>query len=368
MIESYALRYIGKVMGWSFEVENRETTWLRLISDFKYDSYRDFWAGSRFAEALLNWLQQFDPPDRQTAYDFVRQQLIFISTTELQHLVNRTLPVYASKMIAIRVANKLGVPPYLIWGRDDTRQSYEETLRRTLFVGLSDGARIDVFRRANAGIIANDQVALGYELSSEKWQELHSDLKERTQDEHATFEIIFLINDFNGSGMTLLRFERGQWKGKLTKLAQSYCEQRELFSSDCSIAIHHYISTQQANDYVLRLIAAAQAKTGPDPWFPNTVSVSHDLLLGPNVVISRGSSPVFDKLVDRYYDPAVETASIRVGGTDAKFGFAECGLPVVLEHNAPNNSIGLLWAESPIAKSPPPHKMRPLFRRRQRHT
>lgn len=368
MIESYALRYIGKVMGWSFEVENRETTWLRSMSDFKYDSYRDFWAGSRFAEGLLNWLQQFDQADRQIAYDFVRERLIFISSTEMQHLVNRTLPVYARKVVAGRVATKCGVPPYLIWARDDTKKTYQDTLNRTLFIGLSDGARIDGFRRANVGIIANDQVALGYELSKDKWQDLHNNLKERTGVDRATFDVVFLIDDFNGSGKTLLRHDDGQWKGKLTKLSQTYLEHPDFFSVDCTVVIHHYISTQQAHQYMLKLFGEAGSKNGPIPWFPNTPCASYDLLLGPDLVISRGLCPAFDKLVDRYYDPAIETPSIKVGGTDAKFGFAACGLPVVLEHNTPNNSIGLLWAESPAEKMPPPHKMRPLFRRRQRHT
>jgi len=33
------------------------------------------------------------------------------------------------------------------------------------------------------------------------------------------------------------------------------------------------------------------------------------------------------------------------GGTsDAKYGYAAGGLPVVLHHNTPNNSIALLWS------------------------
>ncbi|HZR79010.1 MAG TPA: hypothetical protein VFA58_07355 [Chthoniobacterales bacterium] len=367
MIESYALRYIGRVMGWPFDIENRETTWLRSISNFKYDNYHDFRAGSRFAEGLLNWLQQFDPADRQTAYDFVRRKLIFISTIEMQHLVNRTFPVYARKVIASRVAQKNNVPLYLIWGREQTRRSYKETLERTLFLALSDGARIDAFRRANAGVIANDQVAVGIELSKEKWQDLHANLKERTKTDSARFNVLFLIDDFTGSGKTLLRKEGSQWKGKLTKLAQNYSEQRELFATDCTIAIHHYISTQQAAQYIAEMFITA-SKDGPASWFPNIVSASHDLNFGSDIKIARGKSVSFDSLVDKYYDAAVETPSIKVGGTDVKFGFAACGLPVVLEHNTPNNSIGLLWAESPVGGSKVAHKMRPLFRRRQRHT
>ncbi len=50
-------------------------------------------------------------------------------------------------------------------------------------------------------------------------------------------------------------------------------------------------------------------------------------------------------IIEKYYDAGNETDSTRLGGTDLKYGFAWCGLPVVLSHNAPNNSLGLLWAE-----------------------
>jgi hypothetical protein len=368
MNEGYALRHLRKIMNWSFEVDNRETIWLRMMSDFKYDSYRDFWAGSRFVEALLDWLQQFDPADRAVAYDFIRNHLIFISFTEMQHLANRALPVHARQLIASRVAEKSSVSKYLVWSQPSTRKLYQDILNRTLFIGLSDGARIDGFRRANAGIIANDQVALGYEISDEKWQDLQETLRERTKDSNATFDVVFLIDDFVGSGKTLLRQKDGKWKGKLTKLAQSYSCHRGMFSADCLVAVHHYIGTETAKETIISLLEAARLQTGPEPWFPNPIFTSFDLLIKRDAVITRGLLPELDSLVDRYYDPAIETKSVKEGGTDAKFGFAACGLPLILEHNTPNNSLGLLWAESPIKESPPAHVMRPLFRRRQRHT
>ena len=57
---------------------------------------------------------------------------------------------------------------------------------------------------------------------------------------------------------------------------------------------------------------------------------------------------------------------MKKGGKDAHFGFGECGLPLVLDHNTPNNSLALLWAETPGDGGK--HPMRPLFRRRQRHS
>jgi hypothetical protein len=143
-----------------------------------------FWTGSS------NSIQ----PDRRIAYDLLRQKLVFISFSEIQHLVNRTFPVFARQIAARRVAAKSDVPKYLVWAKPETRKLYEDTLARTLFIGLSDGAGIDSVRRANTGTICNDQVALGYEISNEKWRDLHEDLCKRTGDPKAAFEVLFLID------------------------------------------------------------------------------------------------------------------------------------------------------------------------------
>jgi hypothetical protein len=49
-----------------------------------------------------------------------------------------------------------------------------------------------------------------------------------------------------------------------------------------------------------------------------------------------------------------------------RLGYKECALPLILEHNTPNNSISLLWAETTGAHGA--HAMRPLFRRVTRHS
>lgn len=79
----------------------------------------------------------------------------------------------------------------------------------------------------------------------------------------------------------------------------------------------------------------------------------------------QAAEPEFAELVKEYYDNSIETPHINKGGKDARWGFSECGLPLVLEHNTPNNSIALLWAET--AGGDNKRAMRPLFRRRQRH-
>lgn len=371
MSEGYALRYLNRVMGWGFEEDDRETRWLRTISEFKYDGYRDFLAGSRFQESLLNWLQQFDLADRPVAYKFLRERLIFVSWTELNQLVHRTLPAFARKVISRRVARKSGTPEYLVWSNPVARRMTDEVLKRTLFIGLSDGARVDAFRRANVGKITNEQVTLSYEMPDTKWKDLHEDLVRRTGDADAKFEFLFLIDDFMGSGKTLLRRESdGKWKGKLMRFAADFNEQRSFFADDCSIAVHHYIGTPKAREETDRRLAEA-AHENLTPWLPQPITVSFDLVLPSSVIVSAGADPKLDRLLQRYYDSNVHamSRSFKVGGSkDARYGFADCGLPLVIEHNTPNNSLALIWAESETVAATGEHPMRPLFRRRQRHS
>jgi hypothetical protein len=80
----------------------------------------------------------------------------------------------------------------------------------------------------------------------------------------------------------------------------------------------------------------------------------------PNeITVVPGTEPQVDALIEKYYDNSNETDSTWLGGTDLKYGFSACGLPLILGHNTPNNSIGLLWADGP--------QMRSLFPRVTRH-
>ena len=102
------------------------------------------------------------------------------------------------------------------------------------------------------------------------WRDLHEDLCKRTGDPKAAFEVLFLIDDFVGSGKTLLRFEEGEWKGKLKKLAQSYACRRRMFTEDCLIAIHYYIGTEQAKTTISMHLEKARQPSGPKIFLAET--------------------------------------------------------------------------------------------------
>ena len=70
------LRLIAQIMNWTDDgLATAEYNWLRLMASTKYDGYSDFRAGYRFIENLAIWLKQFNPEDRQTAYDFIKYRL-----------------------------------------------------------------------------------------------------------------------------------------------------------------------------------------------------------------------------------------------------------------------------------------------------
>ena len=364
MNESLTIRALEQVMRWDDDTIAKETLWLRLMSHFKYDSYHDYLGGVRFSERLVDWLQQFRQEDRQAAYDYVRQRLIFISYAEMQHLVNWFFPAFVEPVLAVHVAAQLGVPPYLLWNHKDAEREFALALRKTLFVGLSDGARMDMLRRANERRISNEQVLVTTQVNQSKWQDVLDELREDLKDNTARFSRVFLLDDFVGSGKTLLRREeKGGWTGKLKKFRNEHPRIFDThFQSGWTLHVHHYVCSYEASGRVRETADEARSEL-QSAWFENA-TFTFGLVLPESVRLAPDRDADFWERTEQYYDSVIETDSIRVGGKTAKRGFGECGLPLILEHNTPNNSVALLWAETAGEKG---HPMRPLFRRAQRH-
>lgn len=367
MNEGIALRLLVEVMGWNEATAREEAGWLRLISDFKYDSYREYLAGSRFIESLAAWLQQFPKNRRVDAYSYVRKKLIFISAPELQHLVERFYPEHVEPILLSEVAARLGKPPYLVWTDARAEAELTRARQRTLFFGLSDGARTDAFRRANEGRISNEQVLVATQINEDKWDDVFGELR-KVAGADAKFDRAFLIDDFVGTGKTLLRWddEKKRWTGRLKRF---WAEANKLevfnkhFSTGWKLYVHHYIATHRSTGLVFENELKARAALEP-AWF-NEVQFTFGMVLADSLALDKARDSDFWDLTETYYDPAIQTKSTAVGGDHVKRGFGDCGLPVILEHNTPNNSVALLWAET--QGNDGMHAMRPLFRRAQRH-
>src|SRR5947209_8104565 len=112
MNQDFILGRLSDLMGWDDDTSRSEFAWLGLMSRMKYDSYQDFLAGMRFIESLADWLQQFTAAERSAAYALVRHSLVYVSTAELNHLVELFYPETVQWRLQNAVASRLEIPPY----------------------------------------------------------------------------------------------------------------------------------------------------------------------------------------------------------------------------------------------------------------
>jgi len=369
-------------MGWDDDRARKEFAWLSLMSRMKYDGYHDFLAGVRFIESLASWMQQFQlPEERERAYAFLRQVLVYVGPAEMLRLVESLYPNHVQRQLVHAVADAKNIAPYRVWAVREGAEAYDELLRRTIFIGLSEGARLDLFRRANAGVVSNEQVLLATYADEEKWDKVLADLRSDLNDPSAKFAVVYLIDDFVGSGTTFIRKDSksGAWKGKLASFHSTVSEHVEsYFDPNFIVCVHHYLATDQAALVLSERHGAALREMGESKWF-RTVKFSYGCVLPAAFPIDKSSVPAateFIALAKKYFDsedPSVRNRHTDEGGTqDVALGFAGCALPLVLDHNTPNNSVALLWAETSGGADKESgdrrHAMRPLFRRRQRHS
>lgn len=373
MKQNLGLKILSHVMKWGNNRSREEFAWLKLMSRLKYDGYQDFLAGARFIESLITWLQQFKPDEREAAYLFIRNKLVYIGPAEMQRLVENFYPEVVQRCIVNTVAHDLNIPSYKVWADPGAQTRIEGLRRKTLFMGLSDGARTDILRRANVSIISNEQIVLTTLLDKAKWEGLLKDLKKECG-ENARFSAVYLIDDFIASGTTLIRYDddKKRWIGKLQKFWKSIYEAESqlgadaLFEKDWHLYVHHYLATDYATRAVSESYTKAMSEERDAPWFPR-VDFTYGYVLPENMPVTKSAEEPFLSLVDKYYDPALEDEhSEKSGVKSVKYGYKKCALPLILDHNTPNNSLSILWGETDGENGAP--AMRPLFRRRQRHS
>ncbi|PPT41766.1 hypothetical protein XarbCFBP8132_11865 [Xanthomonas arboricola] len=364
-----ALRLLANVMDWSDEDATREFRWMDLMARLKYDDYREFLAGMRFLESLVAWLQQFDQSERAKAYSFVRERLVFVSPAERQRLVELLYPRVVWPVLVQSAMQASGAKSWEVLVNPTAREHMKQDRRSTLFLALSDGARLDAFRHANAGRISNEQVVVTVEPSVDKCADLLKELRRELSDPEATFRRIVLVDDFTASGTSLLRQESGVWKGKLPKFLAAI-GRVTLVAPKFELLVHHLIGTPKAYEHLVKQITAFR-HDDPKAWekVSNLVDPSFGLLYPADLPLDPTKDAAFITLTNSHYDAGIETSHTLKGGAQhLGLGYAQCALPLVLDHNTPNNSVALLWAETEDDKFKGPKRMRPLFRRRQRHS
>ena len=379
MNQDLGLRILGRIMDWDDERARKEFRWLRFMARLKYDGYRDFQAGMHLVESLATWLQQFNSQEeRETAYDFVRRTLVYIGPSEMQRLVEQFYPRSVHERLIQTVAKQRRIPTYRVLA--DAHCEVERLRRQTVFMGLSDGARIDLLRQSNAGLLTNEQFVVATQVDKEKWQDLLKNLRKDLGNSNARFRLVYLIDDFVGSGRSFFRYDEAKktWKGKLIRFRESIeaasdaVKDADIFDPDWELCIHYYVASYQARRDIDNRLEKAQDFLESSGW-AEAIHLSFGTVLPADLPLGVVSDrdDAFRKLVRTYYDPVIQTKHTGIGGVDhIGLGFSGCALPLVLEHNTPNNSVALLWAETDggIRNGEMAPAMRPLFRRRQRHS
>lgn len=133
-----------------------------------------------------------------------------------------------------------------------------------------------------------------------------------------------------------------------------------------TLHIHHYVSTRQAHDALGGRVAEANEKLPNKSFGAHYITegmlLPSDLRLATvdtktrDVTLTRATDGPIVDLCGRYYDDylskRLEKHGKEAGLIDMKYGYADCALPLVLEHNTPNNAIPLLWAETKGKSTP----------------
>jgi hypothetical protein len=403
---------------WSEERLQELVSELDVLAEHKYNFYEMYQPGQLFFENLYLWLSVFTEEERTTALNFVRENLIFISREEFQQLA-RVLYDDRIYQRQIDIASyQTGLPRHRVRMLAESAEM-QRIKRSSLYVAMSDGARIDYFRRQNLSI-SNEQVLPTYYPSEDKAVGLINDL-EKSLGKDARFECLFLIDDFCGSGRTLLREvvkvgldaplegfivpqhmkarlsyrpDNGElalayggnfdpqleekllalgdaipYRGAVKELMRKYAaRETELAGSLKRIASDSPLPgmlSENARVYLCPLLVTQYALDRLNPLLSRLPAPLNAIEILPGAVLpnsvrvrpptgSQTSGETISTLCESHYSEEYEdehTGSI-------KYGYDDCGLPLVLHHNTPNNSIYLLWSR---------RMQNPLFVRYERH-
>lgn len=91
------------------------------------------------------------------------------------------------------------------------------------------------------------------QLDKEKWGDLLGNLREDLKDKQALFRLVYLVDDFAGTGTSFFRYneKKQKWSGKLWRFKDSIESARQLlggtpFDPNWELCVHHYIASSAA--------------------------------------------------------------------------------------------------------------------------
>ena len=365
MNSNLANQLLASIMKWDARTLASERAALEFMGSMKYDAYDRYMPGMRFMSSLVQWLNDIKEEDRDEAYKFIKKKLVFISSTQMNYLVDL---LYDSKIrpILLDMATvETGMPSYKRSNKV-VRTRFEIEKRSALVIGLSDGAHTDILRRS-AGF-NNEQVLTNYYPDGKKLKDMLDGLRKDGKMagiENPFFRRIFLIDDFTASGKSFIRYDDtdGEYHGKLKKIIEELCDKSHI-EGDQNIEHLSYLLNPNQDKIqidILFCIATEKARTNIKNNLDEYLkSVNWQDKVEFNIHIIQ---PLEDKLSndikndknlvevlkkdEHFVKECVISKSYKVGKNDNPWlGFDECALPVVLAHNTPNNSLPIIWQDA----------------------
>ena len=355
--EGYKMKYevaesiLRSTLGhWDLETMVQETRNIQIISEIKYDDYQQYTHGMRFVESLALWMRQFENNnEKDIAYNMVKTLLVFISEEEMRQLVANVFPGMIKKCI-INKARSFCVD-HNILDIEERRRIYQYYERTSLFLGLSDGAHMDYFRRQNSHL-NNEQIFIHYDFSEQKSKDMEEELRNTqlikeitdryTNELQAQFNCIFLIDDFAGSGKSYIRREEDGWHGKIVRFLKQMKE-RNYDCGQTDIYLLLYLSTNKA----LETIRDGIKQYEEEEQAPN-IQVDALQLINPidwdaNQDLYSLLKKNYQSCIGRNLPDYVDRHWKKGNGHEPYLGFSDCSLALVLSHNTHNNSLTVIW-------------------------
>ena len=364
MNSNLANQLLASIMKWDAQTLASERAALEFMGSMKYDAYDRYMPGMRFMSSLVQWLNDIEEEDRDEAYKFIKEKLVFISSTQMNYLVDL---LYDSKIrpILLDMATSVtGMPSYMRSSKK-VRTQFEIEKRSSLVVGLSDGAHTDILRRS-AGF-SNEQVLTNYYPDGKKLKDMLDELRKDDKlksIEKPYFRRIFLIDDFTASGKSFIRYDEsdGKYHGKLKKIIDELCTRGYVEKGQKIEHLSYLLNPEQKIQIdILFSIATEKAKTrikdNLDDYLKSVgwqdkveFNIHIVQLLGDklsNDIKSDNNLVRVLKKDKHFVEECVISKSYTVGKNDSPWlGFDECALPVVLAHNTPNNSLPIIWQDA----------------------
>lgn len=335
---------------WDLSKMIEETNNIQIISEIKYDDYQQFTHGMRYIESLALWMRQFESKeDREIVYDMIKNQLIYVSEEEMRQLVAYTYPLIIKKYLMCKT--KDFCEQFSICDPSERRQVYDFYQRCSLFLGLSDGAHIDYFRRQNS-TLSNEQVFVHYDFSDAKAEDMKKELEKEGQIiETAThfaghlsaeFTSCFLIDDFTGSGKSYIRKDADGWHGKISKFINRLKEIKFDYK-EMEIHLILYVATETALDHIRERVDEYVKEEGIKSITLDAIQIVKPLDWTENAELSELLKRNYENFKRLGYRSYVDRHFQKGGGGYPYYGFSDCSLPLILYHNTPNNSLPVLW-------------------------